>query len=156
MKDCINVDIDKFEGTDVVHNLDEKPYPFKTNSIDNIYANSLIEHLLNLDTFFSECKRILKPHGKLKIITDNSAYILYHLNRGEHSNYKATDTQDRHYHLFSLGHLINLSKKYGFEIISVNYKKKYYSWRGKLFLGFMSIFGKKFSSPEIKIVLTKK
>lgn len=52
--------------------LDEK-WPIRSNSVDCITATEVIEHLVDVDNFFKEIKRILKPGGKVIITTDNLA-----------------------------------------------------------------------------------
>ena len=47
-------------GTDVVHDLNEFPYPFDDNSFDIIYSSHCIEHLENKLKVFWEIHRLLK------------------------------------------------------------------------------------------------
>jgi len=42
----INIDISPEVGADVVHNLNDIPYPFKDNTFDYIYAKDVLEHLI--------------------------------------------------------------------------------------------------------------
>lgn len=74
--DWVNLDFIAAEGIDVVHNLNEYPYPFEDNSADMIQAIDVIEHLPpyidgkpNVMMFIEECHRILKAGGMLKIQT---------------------------------------------------------------------------------------
>jgi predicted SAM-dependent methyltransferase len=69
-----------FTGVDIVstlkpnirQDLNKIPYPFKDNSIDYIYTSQTLEHLsIPCDIFLKECYRILKPDGKLELITPN-------------------------------------------------------------------------------------
>lgn len=46
-------------------------WPFAANSIDCIISNQVIEHLSDLDHFFSESSRVLKQKGFLIISTNN-------------------------------------------------------------------------------------
>ena len=46
---------------DYVHNLDEYPLPFEDNSIEEIRASHIIEHLKEPLDFLKECYRIMKP-----------------------------------------------------------------------------------------------
>lgn len=48
-------------------------WPIKSGSVDVITATEVIEHLIDLDNFFSEVKRILKNRGRLIISTENLA-----------------------------------------------------------------------------------
>jgi predicted SAM-dependent methyltransferase len=43
----VNIDIVQGPGVDVVHDLNEFPYPFKDNEFDVIYADNVIEHVDN-------------------------------------------------------------------------------------------------------------
>jgi len=64
-----NVDIIKNKGVDVIHNLNEYPYPFEDSSVDEIYARDIMEHLDNPNKFIRELWIIGKKGCKIKIIT---------------------------------------------------------------------------------------
>jgi predicted SAM-dependent methyltransferase len=52
----------------VVHDLDVRPWPWADNSVDEIVARSVFEHLvLTLIETLDECWRILKPGGTLYV-----------------------------------------------------------------------------------------
>lgn len=53
----------------------EKPFPFKDNSFDGVFAGEIIEHIFDTDFFVSELNRILKPEGFLVISTPNTAWL---------------------------------------------------------------------------------
>jgi len=53
------------EWSDVIHNLNKFPYPFKNKSFDVIYSSHCLEHLNDKFKFFDECNRILKDNGKI-------------------------------------------------------------------------------------------
>lgn len=61
--------IDKFnlEGVDIVMNLEREKLPFADNSVDEINASHLLEHINNIFFVLNECWRVLKPHGKMTI-----------------------------------------------------------------------------------------
>lgn len=65
------VDSIQFEGVDLVFDLTQTPYPWEDNSVDEIHSSHFVEHLTNKERilFFNECYRILKPKGKMEIIT---------------------------------------------------------------------------------------
>jgi len=65
----IFLDVRPFAGVDVVHDLDDCPWPFKTDSFNEVSAIHVVEHLKNLVAFMYECLRILKPGGSLYIET---------------------------------------------------------------------------------------
>lgn len=72
----INHDIAELPGVDVVHDLNETPWPWEDASIDEVVAIDLIEHLDEFILIMEEFYRILKPGGvlKLKVPYWNSAY----------------------------------------------------------------------------------
>ncbi len=62
-----NLDIIKLEGTDIVHDLNEFPYPFKDSTFDEILAKSVLEHLWDLQKAMEELWRISKPGAVITI-----------------------------------------------------------------------------------------
>lgn len=68
-KDDIFLDVRPFAGVDVVHDLDDCPWPFKTDAFNEVSAIHVVEHLQNLVAFMDECHRVLKPGGSLYIET---------------------------------------------------------------------------------------
>jgi 2-polyprenyl-3-methyl-5-hydroxy-6-metoxy-1,4-benzoquinol methylase len=50
----------------------ETTFPYKNQYFDTIHAGEVIEHLYNTDIFIKECKRVLKPSGRLIITTPNT------------------------------------------------------------------------------------
>lgn len=64
----IGVDVTKIEDyVDVIHDLDILPYPFESNSIDEIHMYHVLEHLHEPSKKMDEIYRILKPKGILHI-----------------------------------------------------------------------------------------
>ncbi len=67
-KDYINIDnLSECPGVrvDKKHNLDKYPYPFKSNSVDEVYCNHVLEHVKEPDKTLREINRILKKGGIL-------------------------------------------------------------------------------------------
>jgi len=52
------VDIDEDAGPDVVHNLDEFPYPFDEDEFNTCWLIHVLEHLENPNQALEEAKRI--------------------------------------------------------------------------------------------------
>jgi SAM-dependent methyltransferase len=68
MKGCVNVDRNpSAPEVDVVHDLDDYPWPFKMESIDEIIASHCLEHLIDRNRAMKEIHRILKKGGIAKI-----------------------------------------------------------------------------------------
>ena len=64
------VDIRDFDGAvDVVHDLNQIPWPFEDNTFDEIVAIHLVEHLDSLLDFMNEAWRVLAPGGAVYIVT---------------------------------------------------------------------------------------
>ena len=74
----IGVDIVETANTDVVHNLNQYPWPFEDNSVDEIHCSHYIEHVPHdidnedgrdgLIQFMDELYRILKPGAIANIL----------------------------------------------------------------------------------------
>lgn len=71
LEDHIGVDSSVDCGADVVHDLTKAPYPFADASVDMIHSAHFFEHLTGDERilFMHECWRILKPEGRMDIIT---------------------------------------------------------------------------------------
>lgn len=64
----IGIDIERLDGVDIVWDLEEYPWPFQDNSVDEIFSSHFIEHAEDLISFMDEIYRILKPQSKATII----------------------------------------------------------------------------------------
>lgn len=63
---AINHDLWKHEPyIDIAHDLNDYPWPWGTETADEIYALDVLEHLNNLVKSLEECWRILKVDGIL-------------------------------------------------------------------------------------------
>lgn len=68
----INIDINCNFNPDLVTDLNNLFYPFKDDSVDDVYVAQALEHLkIHLIDFLKEIYRILKPEGVLEIIFPN-------------------------------------------------------------------------------------
>jgi len=66
---AIGMDIFPYPGVDVVHNLDEYPWPFSDNHFEKIYARHIIEHVGSIADFLRELHRTSKPGAEILIET---------------------------------------------------------------------------------------
>ena len=64
--DYVNHDMIDYEWVDVIHNLDVFPWVFEDNQFEEVYANSVIEHVEDLLSSFGQLHRIIKPGGVFK------------------------------------------------------------------------------------------
>lgn len=76
MEGYINVDYTQADGVDMVWDLEEFPYPFDDEEIDEIYANHVIEHLEPYRKVMGELSRILKKGGKLILAVPHPCWSL--------------------------------------------------------------------------------
>jgi len=60
----INHDIANLPGIEVVHDLNQYPWPWNENTVHEIKANDVLEHLRNFTRAMEEIHRILVPGGK--------------------------------------------------------------------------------------------
>jgi SAM-dependent methyltransferase len=63
----VNVDLDLLAKADLQHDLEQFPYPFESNSADEIFASHVLEHLNRPFAAMAEFSRIVKPGGRLTI-----------------------------------------------------------------------------------------
>jgi len=68
MKGYINCDVSKDVNPNLIVNL-EKKLPFKNNSVDEIVANHVLEHIVNFVPLMHEIYRVCKKNAKIKIRT---------------------------------------------------------------------------------------
>ena len=64
----VGVDIMDGEGVDIIHDLNEYPYPFQSESFDTILMHHCLEHLGDIHSTLKECQRILKKNGRLIVV----------------------------------------------------------------------------------------
>ena len=60
--------LDEFVPADLDHSL-----PFDEDSFDLVYANFVVEHLEHPERGFAEWRRVLRPGGRLVLLTSNRA-----------------------------------------------------------------------------------
>lgn len=101
------VDIDKYDGVDLVQDLRFTPLPFRKEQLEHVYASHFFEHLDFHEVIYllNEIYRCLKPGGILEVIVP---------------------------HATSYGHLTDLSHKTAWTEDTMGYitpeNKYYYSW----------------------------
>jgi hypothetical protein len=70
----LHVDVVNCPGIDVVHDLNQLPWPWEDNSVNVIVAEDLVEHLaINLIQFCDEAWRVLAERGELFVRTPHHA-----------------------------------------------------------------------------------
>ena len=81
--------------------LSKDRLPFDDNSIDVIYHKSLIEHLYDAETLMAESVRVLKPGGKLVVLTPDW--------QSQWKNFYEDYTHSRPYDELSLSDLLRVT-----------------------------------------------
>jgi ubiquinone/menaquinone biosynthesis C-methylase UbiE len=126
----IGLDIAFLEGVDVVHDLNQFPYPFSDDTFDRIRVIHVIEHIQSIPRTMEELHRIAKHGAEIEIetphYTDASSWQdpshLWHLNT--HS-----------FDFFLAGHATNYYSKARFEVVLSKVKLlRLYKWLGFEFL----------------------
>jgi len=147
---CTYLDVNPDVRPDIVHDLNQYPYPVEDNSFDEIYAKHIIEHLNDPQAFLSELCRILKPGGTLFVETPHfTSYVAY--------------SEIQHTFFFSYFLLINLVRPLPFEI--TKYEITFFKFYR--YLGIKSLANKwprtyerfwtyMFPAENLKILLKKK
>lgn len=64
----VGVDIAPCAGVDVVHDLEQYPWPFDDNSVEEAFCSHYVEHTKCLMKFMNELHRIMVPGGKVTIL----------------------------------------------------------------------------------------
>ncbi len=70
----VGIDFVAHEGVDIVHNLEEFPWPIEDNTFDHIICKDFMEHISNVLKTMEEIHRISKPDGILEIWTPHFAH----------------------------------------------------------------------------------
>ncbi|MBU5690013.1 MAG: class I SAM-dependent methyltransferase [Candidatus Aenigmatarchaeota archaeon] len=82
-KDFINIDRNKSVKPDIIADLNH--LPIKSNKIDYIYSEQVLEHIQNLEDLMKEFYRILKPNGIMKHIVPHFTSISAHIGNHIHT-----------------------------------------------------------------------
>jgi SAM-dependent methyltransferase len=65
---AIGMDVNPRSAADVIHDLDDLPYPFSDNQFDQIIGRHVIEHVRDPMAVVMELHRITRPGGLVKLI----------------------------------------------------------------------------------------
>jgi len=82
---------------------------FEDESFDMIVGSRVIHHLPNLELFFKECKRLVKPNGYIAFIEPLKKNIIVELNR----KFFAPERRTRHEHPLYLSDIENAKAVFG-------------------------------------------
>ena len=72
---AVGLDSNPRVGADVVHDLDDVPYPFADDEFDIVIGNQVIEHVEDVLAVIAELHRIAKPGGLIRLDTPHYSDI---------------------------------------------------------------------------------
>lgn len=84
LSDWINIDAIVQPGVDMVVDLNQIPWPWEDNAVDEIYTSHCLEHLNDPVVVVQEMHRVLKVGGKVTIIVPHNQGILAHTRTHRH------------------------------------------------------------------------
>ncbi len=73
---AIGLDISPATAADIVHDLDQLPYPIEDSSFDQILLQDVIEHLREPILVFEELHRIARPGARVQLRTPHFSSAL--------------------------------------------------------------------------------
>jgi SAM-dependent methyltransferase len=73
---AVGLDISADTDADVVHNLDERPFPFDDDSFDQILMQDVIEHVAEPVKLMEELHRISRPGARIQLRTPHFSSVL--------------------------------------------------------------------------------
>jgi len=65
---AVGMDINPRTAADVIHDLDDLPYPFADSEFDEVIGRHVIEHVRDPLAVMCELHRITRPHGIVKLV----------------------------------------------------------------------------------------
>src|SRR5687767_1172178 len=71
--EVVGVDRNPESQADVVHNLDEFPYPFESDRFDLVIMQDVLEHLEDIPATLAELHRVTRAGGLIRIRTPHYA-----------------------------------------------------------------------------------
>jgi ubiquinone/menaquinone biosynthesis C-methylase UbiE len=147
----IGVDKVKLPTVDVVHDLNNFPYPFEDNSVDEIYCSHILEHLDDFNRVMEELWRICKPNALIVIkVPYYKSYLAF-----SDATHKVWFTEHSFDHFNDSHPLSNFYSKARFKILS----KKLIAKRFTKYLPFKSFLNfflwNIFEEIEFKLLVDK-
>jgi SAM-dependent methyltransferase len=73
---AVGLDISADTDADVVHDLDERPFPFDDGSFDQILMQDVIEHVAEPVKLMEELHRISRPGARIQLRTPHFSSVL--------------------------------------------------------------------------------
>ena len=118
--EVIGLDIVEVPGVNIIHDLNETPYPFDDNYFHIIIVNHVLEHIQNFFAMMGEIYRILKPNGILRVRVPHFSSINAYADP-THVRFFALKTFKYLSENHKLSYYYNTKKKINFKIISIKF-----------------------------------
>src|SRR5262249_50854665 len=64
----IGMDVNPRSAADIIHDLDDVPYPFEDGEFDEVVGRHVIEHVREPMAVMSELHRITRPGGLIRLV----------------------------------------------------------------------------------------
>ena len=107
----IGIDISKKSDADIIADLKSSNIPLKSNNADIIICQDVLEHITDIENFFSEIIRISKSSAIVKIRTP------HYTSRYAYNDYT-------HHHFWGFDFLLKLKERFENSDIKINIKEK--------------------------------
>lgn len=75
---CLGIDRAALPGVDVVHDLDQFPWPLPDNEFSVIFANHFLEHCSHILQTLAEIHRVARPNARLMVRVPHFASDNFH------------------------------------------------------------------------------
>ncbi len=66
---AIGIDVNRDSDADIIHDLNDLPYPFLDDTFDRIICSGIIEHVDDVVRVMEELHRVSRPNGVIEIMT---------------------------------------------------------------------------------------
>lgn len=67
LRSTVRMDIADLPETDVVHDIEDTPWPFEDDEFRSVIANHVFEHLEYPEDALRECCRVVEPGGSVEV-----------------------------------------------------------------------------------------
>lgn len=123
----IGIDIIQLDGVDIIHDLNQIPYPFEISTVDEIWMDNVLEHLEKPMIVIEEIYRICKNHARITIAVPYFRSF-YAIIDPTHRNFFGVNW----FNYFDPSHLFNEKYQYSkakFQVEKIEFDRE---WKGNM------------------------
>src|SRR5439155_21805338 len=66
---AIGIDSNLYTQADIIHDLDQFPWPLRSNQFERVICNHIVEHVADMLRFMQEVHRIAQADARIEIVT---------------------------------------------------------------------------------------